>query len=515
MSRPAAPRLTPRPTSSRGTAITTRPRTVVRQGERDRGGNAAGWDVAVDHAPDETDTRALELASPGGVSDHGGGRRWAVVEPVTRAPGVLRPQALRALRAGLEAVILSWLLVTVPVVAAYVATVSSPALGEASWLDAARSGSAGWLLGLGQEMTVVAADGTVTSVTLAPLALTLLTALALAGSVRRARLTHPVAFLVAAAAAGVAVSGAYTLAETSPTPRAVVTTLVLIAVAVTLGAHRSGALPQLPDHPWVAAGVAGARAGARLLVAFAALGAVTVLALVLVRAAAVVELQRALGPDALSTVVLVVAQLLALPTLAVWALAWWLGPGFSIGLVEVTTSGVGQGPLPVVPVLAALPQPGDGPGPGVVVLAVVIAAVVLVPVVRRLAADPWHLVAALAVATGVTGLVVGVAGGLSGGVDGAAIGPLTAVGTAALPLGVAAAGAAAGGGAIAWLLVWGAARLDLAERYPVLRSVAERAADARERAGRVLGRLGRAGRTGSSGARGLLSRRGRRRTGSR
>ncbi|PWD50381.1 hypothetical protein C8046_06675 [Serinibacter arcticus] len=444
---------------------------------------------------DLTDTQALELLAPGGTSEHGASsRRARVLEPEPSAGrSVLPTEALRALRAGLESVVISWLLITVPVIAAYVATVASPVLGEASWLDAARNGSAGWLLGLGQEMAVLGVDGSTTAVTLAPLALTLVTCALLAGSVRRARLTHPGAFAVAALAAAGVVVLAYALAEQTPSPRAVGTTAVVIGVSVLVGAARSRALPALPASDTVTAAVVGLRGGLRAVTTLVVLGAVTVVGLVLARSGAVLELQRALDADPLSLVVLVVGQLLAVPTLAVWALAWWLGPGFSIGMVDVAPSGVADGPLPVVPILAALPEAGPGPGAAVVLVPIALLTLVLAGVVRRAGADWRGQVLALVSAVVATTAVVTVLAGLSGGVDGATIGPLAAVGTRTAEVAGTTAWVTAVAAAVAWVLVLGARRLDLPGRYPVLGDLA--AAGRRLRAGlaapRVLRRFSR------------------------
>ena len=60
--------------------------------------------------------------------------------------------------------------------------------------------------------------------------------------------------------------------------------------------------------------------------------------------------------------VLALAQLAYLPNIAVWVISFLAGPGFQV--VEggaVTWSGSEGGLLPLVPVLAALPQPGAFP----------------------------------------------------------------------------------------------------------------------------------------------------------
>ena len=70
---------------------------------------------------------------------------------------------------------------------------------------------------------------------------------------------------------------------------------------------------------------------------------------------------------------LALAQLLALPNLALWAVSWFAGSGFSVSLGADTTWVESQTSLlPMVPVLAAHPDPGAFPW--------VVRAVVLVPV---------------------------------------------------------------------------------------------------------------------------------------
>src|SRR5699024_11255681 len=51
-------------------------------------------------------------------------------------------------------------------------------------------------------------------------------------------------------------------------------------------------------------------------------------------------------------------ELLVLRTVIVWAGAYLLGPGFAVGTgTEFSPGEIVAGPLPVVPVLGALPQP--------------------------------------------------------------------------------------------------------------------------------------------------------------
>lgn len=101
-------------------------------------------------------------------------------------------------------------------------------------------------------------------------------------------------------------------------------------------------------------------AGAAAL--FLAVGALVVLAAVALSWGEVSTISGEVGAEGVGGVVLVLAQLAYLPNLAVWALSFLAGPGFQV--VEggaITWSGSEGGLLPMVPVLAALPQPGAFP----------------------------------------------------------------------------------------------------------------------------------------------------------
>ncbi len=94
-----------------------------------------------------------------------------------------------------------------------------------------------------------------------------------------------------------------------------------------------------------------------------------------------------------SVVMLVLVCLLLLPNAALYGAAYLLGPGFSIGGgTLVSPMLVDLGPLPNVPILAALPQPGTPP-------------------------TALGLVYAVGIAAGVTGLVVAIRGSAAGGDD--------------------------------------------------------------------------------------------------
>lgn len=75
----------------------------------------------------------------------------------------------------------------------------------------------------------------------------------------------------------------------------------------------------------------------------------------------VAALHDSLQPELAGTVLLVLIQLLYLPNLIIWATAWVLGGGLTLGdgsLISIAVTDVGF--VPSIPVLGALPEPGPG-----------------------------------------------------------------------------------------------------------------------------------------------------------
>lgn len=98
--------------------------------------------------------------------------------------------------------------------------------------------------------------------------------------------------------------------------------------------------------------------------ALAGLGAASLLVLVVlvvVRFDRVSLLSGALDAGVVGMIVLVGAQLLLLPNVMFWALGWLVGSGAYIGTVHVGWFETTAGDLPLVPMLAALPEPGVMP----------------------------------------------------------------------------------------------------------------------------------------------------------
>lgn len=165
-----------------------------------------------------------------------------------------------------------------------------------------------------------------------------------------------------AVAVGLAVAGPFRVTPLSLVLPVVLVPLLALVLAVRpvalddpdiLGARLGSAW--LPDT--VRRAVRPGLAGAGVLLGA---GLVVVIAMVAMSWNQVSTISAAVAAGGLGSVVLAVAQVAALPNLALWAVSFMAGPGFRV--VEggsVSWSGSKGGLLPMVPVLAALPEPGD------------------------------------------------------------------------------------------------------------------------------------------------------------
>jgi hypothetical protein len=130
----------------------------------------------------------------------------------------------------------------------------------------------------------------------------------------------------------------------------------------------------------------------------------------------------ALAPGAAGAALLLLAQLAYVPNAIIWAVAYLLGPGFAFGAgTVVAPTGSALGPLPVFPMLAALPSGPRSAGPAwvtVLVLATPYLAGMFAGVVTvRVAPTPLIEAAALwgLAAGAATGALAGLAAAFSGG----------------------------------------------------------------------------------------------------
>jgi Family of unknown function (DUF6350) len=178
------------------------------------------------------------------------------------------------------------------------------------------------------------------------------------GHVGYAALALAVPYAMVAAALALASSSAR---ATPSLPEAVISPFLLALTAGGLGGARALApwrhLAGLLGHRLRSLTVGTAGALAVLTAAGSLLGCVS-LALHLAEFKAV---DAVLAPGAVGAVLLLLAQLAYVPNAVIWAISFMLGPGFAFGTgTVVAPTGSALGPLPALPMLAALP-PGLHP----------------------------------------------------------------------------------------------------------------------------------------------------------
>lgn len=387
--------------------------------------------------------------------------------PARRPLGWRPPaQTLRGALAGAEAAIGSWLVVAVVAIAGYVVTAATPELGSAGWIDAAAVGSAIWLLGHGGTLDLAGA-----SITLIPVGVTLLGVAGTAASMRRvpAETWWPVGAAVLAYT--VLAGGFAALAGTPGSWRGVLGAPVVASIGCLVALRGrypdpvAGWLARIPDGVRL-----GCSAGARAAAVILAMGLLAVVGALALGFSRVLEIHESLVPDGASTVIMIVAQVLLLPTLVVWASAFLVGPGFAVGTGTLfSPTGIDAGPLPVVPVLGALPEPASVAGSiGFVVLLGVLTGALAGWWLRRRALSLPGTAIAVGVAAATAALALGVLAALSSG----AVGPgrMAEVGPDAAAVGVA----------VLWQVLLGAALAGLL-LHPTSRAFAATARDTARR----------------------------------
>lgn len=294
----------------------------------------------------------------------------------------LRAVVLAAL-AGLLAAAISWVVVTVPVIVA--------------WLADERSTTSLWqTAGIGVDLWALAHRATVevgdSTVVLAPLLLTLVPLLSCWYAVGQVVVDRPevrgevhdiqgwrsawaalgaselLAFLAGYLGSGLLLCSLAGLGQAPVDVSSAVPGLVLVPLlAIGLSLWREH---RRQRHPTFDRGLRWLglhtpvlfRRGLRP--AFEALGILLtgalliVVALLVVRFERVLTLYEALDAGTVGTTVLTLGQALALPNVLVWALGWTTGAEVSVGTVHVGWVESTGGDLPLLPVLAALPEPG-------------------------------------------------------------------------------------------------------------------------------------------------------------
>jgi Family of unknown function (DUF6350) len=251
-----------------------------------------------------------------------------------------------------------------------IATLAAAGGADSSVAGMAQAGAVGWLAAHHIPLSI---DGAPLGVLplLPTLLLGVLVARGAAGVALRSGMHQPVdAGWVAGTVAGThGVLGAFlALAVTPETvtadPGLAALGCALVAgVAAGLGLARPcgllpAALRQAPD--WVRPGLVAGLWGLAVLLAA---GLATVLIALVASAPEVAQLS---GSDAGSVLGLAVLSIGYLPNAAIAGLSWLAGPGLSIGALSASPISVHAGPLPAVPLLAALPQGPAQPWWGVV-----------------------------------------------------------------------------------------------------------------------------------------------------
>jgi Family of unknown function (DUF6350) len=309
----------------------------------------------------------LRSVLPGSDDDTGeagpspSGSRWP------RAAGVGVLTGLASVLVVLGPVVMAWLV--------------EPLATGGGW-QAAGTGAALWLLVSGAHLdtggvalSVVPLLGTAALVAVAWLgAREAMVDVSTDGEHWRGTLPRPLAAALGAWWAGYAVAVAVAVGLTVAGPfRVTPLSLVMPVVVVPLLALVLALRPIAADDPdvlgrrlgfaWlpddVRRAVRPGLTGAALLLGA---GLVAVMAAVALSWHQVGTIATAVAAGGLGAVVLALAQVAALPNLGLWAVSFMAGPGFRV--VEggsVSWSGSKGGLLPMVPVLAALPQPGAFP----------------------------------------------------------------------------------------------------------------------------------------------------------
>ncbi|GAB76817.1 cell division protein PerM [Austwickia chelonae] len=370
-------------------------------------------------------------------------KRSPRVLPAVGGPFEGAPGWFRALFAAVESTFLSVITVVLPV---YLAWLASPNAAVDGW-RAIQVGTAGWCLGHGGGfyakvgfVSVVPLFFTVFAVAICFWSAQRLTARMIRSEVVRIRhlggLRWDVAFEGVLFVATYTMLGAF-LASTAHAPGITVSIprsalgFLLVSSFGYLGALLAqfrSAFPEIAPGwdlrrrlpPGLRIGVlTGVRSF--LLLLGTAMAGVGLLAFI--RFDRIAGLYDHLGPGLLGGALLTGLQMLYLPNFGVWALSWMAGPGFGIGLdSSITLTQSSPGPLPFVPVFAALPEAGALPGYLRVALFVPVVAGFLLE--RRISSRvPDDLVErALVAGIGVTtcALCAGVAAFLTGGSMGSA-----------------------------------------------------------------------------------------------
>lgn len=325
-----------------------------------------------------------------------------------------------------QALVFSLAVVVLPAIAMAVAANAQLSAATSGWTAAVPVAARLWLLGHGAPLLTGGA-----TVTLVPLGITAVAVFAVMVSARRTIVATRSALWSAAATY---VAGVLLVAlATGSTDGLQLVASVVGGLAVALVGLGWGLLTGPEPGPLVAqtsalvarvpqllrVGVRGALCASAVL---AVLAGVLTLFWVLMGWSTVGDVLSDLRLDTASSISLGIAQLAVLPNLAVLAVTWLSGPGFSVGSgTHFGPDFVTSGPLPAIPLLGALPAPSTGGGIALWAPVLVVVAGVCGgwAATRRIDGLVWWHVVPLAGLVGVgSGMLTAVMVGLASGVAG-------------------------------------------------------------------------------------------------
>lgn len=356
--------------------------------------------------------------------------------------------------AGLQAALLSLACTLIPAWAIVAAAPTAPGSKGPDWGGAASVATRLWLLAFGAPWDL---DGA--TITLAPLGLTAIAALMMAGLARRFADKTWTSWLCAVGAFSATVIAATTLTwagAENTTQRAATAGVIAVALAAPTAAfgiwRAHGA-----TLTWVTRIPQAVRTGARMAVivvgvhvaAAALLGAWWALT----GRSAIGDTATALQVDAVGGLALAAVETAFVPTLVVWHMAWVAGPGFDIGLAHYAPSSLTEAPLPAIPLLGGVPHAAGGLWTWAPLVVVAAGALARTGVMTRMP-EGWARAGVMAIGAVTSGLIAGLLGLAASG----AIGPgtLQSTGVSAGDLGLLSATLAAAGmlatEGVLWLL---------------------------------------------------------------
>ncbi|WP_455011076.1 cell division protein PerM, partial [Nocardiopsis protaetiae] len=240
-----------------------------------------------------------------------------------------------------------------------------------------------WLVG--HHVSFAVPEG---SISLLPIGLVLLPGLLLyragrwvARNCEIARLRHVHRAAIAVAGPYAAIAGTLALLARTDTVEPSMPRALLMGFVIAFLAGGLGVLRQLMRDKGVVArdllGLMPARSRSLLVGMLASTGTLLLGGFLLFLVALAVSLPEAaettrlLAPGWVGGLLLLLIQLAYLPNAVVFAVCYALGPGFAVGeMTVVAPTGVSVGPLPMLPMLAALPENGAAPVVSLAALAV-------------------------------------------------------------------------------------------------------------------------------------------------